>query len=46
MHVSAGAAMLAPLSLLIWLYLFLAHGRFWQSAPQLPALRNRNGLWT
>jgi hopene-associated glycosyltransferase HpnB len=24
-------------SLLIWLYLFLAHGRFWQSAPQLPA---------
>jgi hopene-associated glycosyltransferase HpnB len=23
-------------SLLIWLYLFFAHGRFWQSAPQLP----------
>jgi len=37
MHVAAGAAMLAPLSLLIWLYLFLAHGRFWLSAPQLPA---------
>jgi hopene-associated glycosyltransferase HpnB len=24
------------LSLIIWLYLFLAHGRFWRSAPQLP----------
>jgi hypothetical protein len=22
-------------SLLIWLYLFFAHGKFWQSAPQL-----------
>jgi hopene-associated glycosyltransferase HpnB len=28
--------MLALISLLIWLYLFFAHGRFWQSAPQLP----------
>jgi hopene-associated glycosyltransferase HpnB len=28
--------MIALLSLLIWLYLFFAHGRFWQSAPQLP----------
>lgn len=27
---------LALLSLLIWLYLVLAHGRFWTSAPQLP----------
>lgn len=25
------------LSLLIWLYLVLAHGRFWASAPELPA---------
>ena len=24
-------------SLLIWLYLILAHGKFWQSAPELPA---------
>jgi len=24
------------LSLLIWLYLFFAHGRFWRSAPELP----------
>ena len=30
---------LAALSLLIWLYLLLAHGRFWQSGPELaPAL--------
>lgn len=29
--------MIAPLSLLIWIYLFCAHGRFWRSAPQLPA---------
>ena len=29
--------MIAALSLLVWLYLFLAHGRFWLSAPQLPA---------
>ena len=41
MHVSAAAAMLAPLSLLIWLYLFLAHGRFWLSAPELPAAKPR-----
>ena len=26
---------LAVLSLLIWLYLLAAHGRFWQSAPEL-----------
>jgi hopene-associated glycosyltransferase HpnB len=26
----------ALLSLLIWTYLILAHGRFWRSAPQLP----------
>src|ERR1700722_2362482 len=30
-------AMLVVASLLIWLYLFFARGRFWQSAPQLPA---------
>ena len=29
--------MLALLSLLIWLYLFFAHGRFWVSAPELTA---------
>jgi hopene-associated glycosyltransferase HpnB len=27
---------IALLSLLIWLYLFFAHGKFWQSAPELP----------
>ena len=32
----AAAAMIGLLSLLIWLYLFFAHGRFWLSAPQLP----------
>jgi hopene-associated glycosyltransferase HpnB len=29
-------AIIAASSLLIWLYLFFAHGRFWRSAPQLP----------
>ena len=29
--------MIALLSLLVWLYLFFAHGRFWLSAPELPA---------
>jgi hopene-associated glycosyltransferase HpnB len=33
----ADAAMIVLVSLLTWLYLFFAHGRFWQSAPQLPA---------
>ncbi len=28
--------MIALLSLLVWLYLFCAHGRFWLSAPELP----------
>ena len=28
--------MFAVLSLSIWLYLFLAHGNFWQSGPELP----------
>ena len=28
--------MIALLSLLVWLYLFFAHGRFWLSAPELP----------
>ena len=30
---------LAALSLLIWLYLLLAHGRFWQSGPELAPAR-------
>jgi hopene-associated glycosyltransferase HpnB len=29
-------SLIALLSLLIWLYLFFAHGRFWLSGPQLP----------
>jgi hopene-associated glycosyltransferase HpnB len=29
----------AVLSLLIWLYLLVAHGRFWQSAPELAPAR-------
>src|SRR6202035_2802797 len=29
--------MLALLSLLIWLYLFFAHGNFWKSGPELAA---------
>jgi hopene-associated glycosyltransferase HpnB len=33
---AADAAMIALLSLLIWVYLFFAHGKFWRSAPQLP----------
>jgi len=28
--------MIALLSLLIWLYLVLAHGKFWSSGPELP----------
>jgi hopene-associated glycosyltransferase HpnB len=28
--------MIALLSLLVWLYLVLAHGRFWSSGPELP----------
>ncbi|HUW81035.1 MAG TPA: glycosyltransferase [Acidocella sp.] len=28
--------MISLLVLLIWLYLFFAHGRFWESAPELP----------
>jgi hopene-associated glycosyltransferase HpnB len=35
-NVSAAATMIAFLSLIIWLYLFLAHGQFWRSIPQLP----------
>jgi len=31
----AHAAMIVVPSLLIWLYLFFAHGKFWQSAPEL-----------
>ena len=30
---------LAALSLLIWLYLLAAHGRFWQSEPELSRAR-------
>jgi len=29
--------MLALLALTVWLYLYFAHGRFWVSAPELPA---------
>jgi hopene-associated glycosyltransferase HpnB len=32
-----GSAGMALLSLLIWLYLFFAHGKFWRSVPELPA---------
>ncbi len=32
----ADRIMIALLSLLIWIYLLLAHGRFWQSTPELP----------
>jgi hopene-associated glycosyltransferase HpnB len=28
--------MIAAVSLLIWIYLFFAHGKFWASAPELP----------
>ena len=28
--------MIATLALLIWLYLFFLHGKFWESAPELP----------
>jgi hopene-associated glycosyltransferase HpnB len=28
--------MIAAVSLVIWLYLFFAHGKFWASAPELP----------
>ncbi len=31
-----GAAMIVLLSLLIWIYLVFAHGRYWQSGPELP----------
>ena len=30
---------LAALSLLVWIYLLLGHGRFWQSGPELAAAR-------
>jgi hopene-associated glycosyltransferase HpnB len=29
--------MIVLLALLIWVYLFFAHGRYWQSGPELPA---------
>jgi hopene-associated glycosyltransferase HpnB len=29
----------AGLALLVWLYLILLHGRFWQAGPSLPAMR-------
>ena len=32
----AAGAVIAVLALLIWLYLFFAHGCFWRSGPQLP----------
>jgi hopene-associated glycosyltransferase HpnB len=31
-------SMIAALSLLAWVYLCFAHGRFWQSRPQLPPM--------
>ena len=34
---AAAAAMIVLPALLIWIYLFLAHGGFWQSGPELPA---------
>jgi hopene-associated glycosyltransferase HpnB len=34
---TAAAAMIVLLALLIWVYLFLAHGGYWQSGPELPA---------
>ena len=36
---AAAMTTLAVLSLLIWLYLLLAHGRFWQSGPELAPAR-------
>ena len=36
---AADMTTLAVLSLLIWLYLLLAHGRFWQSGPELAPAR-------
>ena len=36
---AADMTTLAALSLLIWLYLLLAHGRFWQSGPELAPAR-------
>jgi hopene-associated glycosyltransferase HpnB len=34
---------LAPLSLIVWVYLVFAHGRFWISGPQLPAASAASG---
>jgi hopene-associated glycosyltransferase HpnB len=34
---AAAAAMIVLLALLIWIYVFFAHGSYWQSGPQLPA---------
>src|ERR1039458_7920441 len=34
---AAAAAMIVLLALLIWIYLFFAHGGYWQSGPELPA---------
>ena len=31
------SGMIAFLALLIWLYLFFLHGRFWESGPELRA---------
>lgn len=33
--------MLALLTLVVWIYLFLAHGRFWSSTPELKKARPR-----
>jgi hopene-associated glycosyltransferase HpnB len=34
-HSRANVEMLALISSLVWLYLFFAHGKFWQSGPEL-----------
>src|SRR5471032_2802032 len=35
-NTKANVEMLVLLSFLVWLWLFVAHGRFWASAPELP----------
>ena len=36
-YLRGNAPMIAFLALLVWLYLFFVHGKFWQSGPELPA---------
>jgi hopene-associated glycosyltransferase HpnB len=35
-EVTGAAAMIVLLALLIWIYLFFAHGGYWRSGPELP----------